>query len=118
LARDGRPRHRRALRHCLLVDGARRVGPAAIRSTAAAERDGDPRPGGKVPGFGHPLHKPVDPRAERILALADERGVAGARARSPGLRAGVVADVWGRPLPMNVSMPIAAVLLDLDFPPR
>jgi citrate synthase len=24
--------------------------------------------------------------------------------------------VWGRPLPMNVSMAIAAVLLDLDFP--
>jgi citrate synthase len=24
--------------------------------------------------------------------------------------------LWGRPLPMNVSMPIAAVLLDLGFP--
>src|SRR5262245_3803596 len=33
---------------------------------------------GKVPGFGHPVHRPVDPRAERILALADERGVSGA----------------------------------------
>ena len=28
-----------------------------------------------------------------------------------------VAKVWGKPLVMNVSMPIAAVLLDLDFPP-
>ena len=27
-----------------------------------------------------------------------------------------VAEVWGKPLVMNVSMPIAAVLLDLDFP--
>src|ERR671923_2106300 len=33
--------------------------------------------GGKVPGFGHPVHRPVDPRAERILQLADERGVSG-----------------------------------------
>jgi citrate synthase len=67
--------------------------------------------GRKVPGFGHPLHKPVDPRAERILELADERGGSGrhvalARALREELR-----------LTMNVAMPIAAVLLDLGFPP-
>jgi citrate synthase len=72
--------------------------------------------GEKVPGFGHPVHRPVDPRAERILELADERGVSGehvARARSLGE---AVADAWGKPLTMNVSMPIAAVMLDLGFP--
>ena len=72
--------------------------------------------GERVPGFGHPLHKPVDPRAERILELADERGVSGphvAYARS--LRDAVAAEL-GKPLTMNVAMPIAAVLLDLGFP--
>jgi citrate synthase len=72
--------------------------------------------GGRVPGFGHPVHKPVDPRAERILELADERGVSGryvALARS--LR-DAVAEVRGKPLTMNVSLPIAAVMLDLGFP--
>ncbi len=69
-----------------------------------------------MPGFGHPLHKPVDPRAQRILALAEDRGIAGpcidlARRFEP-----VVEAVWGRALPMNVSMPIAACLLDLGFP--
>ena len=33
--------------------------------------------GGRTPGFGHPVHRPLDPRAERILELADARGVAG-----------------------------------------
>jgi citrate synthase len=72
--------------------------------------------GEKVPGFGHPVHKPVDPRAERILELADERGTSGPHvARARGLRE-AVARVWGKPLPMNVAMPIAAVMLDLGYP--
>jgi citrate synthase len=72
--------------------------------------------GDKVPGFGHPVHRPLDPRAERILELADARGVSGPHvllARS--LRDGV-AEAWGKPLTMNVAMPIAAVMLDLGFP--
>jgi citrate synthase len=71
--------------------------------------------GRKIPGFGHPVHTPVDPRAERVLELADERGVSGASvARARELR-DAVAETWDKPLPMNVSMAIAAVLLDLGF---
>ena len=73
--------------------------------------------GAKVPGFGHPLHRPVDPRAERILELADARGVSGPHvALSRALR-DAVTETLGKPLTMNVSLPIAAVLLDLGFPP-
>jgi citrate synthase len=36
--------------------------------------------------------------------------------RARELRDAVAAE-WGRPLTMNVSLPIAAVLLDLGFPP-
>jgi len=71
--------------------------------------------GGKMPGFGHPVHRPLDPRAERILELADARGVAGPHVLlARRLREGV-AEVWGKPLTMNVSMPIAAVMLDVGF---
>ena len=72
--------------------------------------------GERIPGFGHPVHSPVDPRAERILELADERGVSGPHtALAVGLR-DAVPEAWGKPLTMNVSMPIASVLLDLGFP--
>jgi citrate synthase len=69
----------------------------------------------KVPGFGHPVHRPVDPRAERILELADARDVSGPHTALARQLRDAVAEVWGRPLTMNVSMPIAAVMLDLGF---
>jgi citrate synthase len=71
--------------------------------------------GGKVPGFGHPVHKPLDPRAERILELADARGVAGPHVLLARELHAAVAKAWGKPLTLNVSMPIAAVMLDLGF---
>jgi citrate synthase len=71
---------------------------------------------GKVPGFGHPIHRPLDPRAERILALADARGVSGPHVLLARSLRDRVAVVWGAPLPMNVSLPIAAVMLDLGYP--
>ena len=72
--------------------------------------------GGRAPGFGHPVHRPTDPRAERILELADERGVSGPHVALARRLREAVAEAWGKPLPMNVSMPIAAVLLDLGYP--
>jgi citrate synthase len=72
--------------------------------------------GQRVPGFGHPLHDPVDPRAERILDLADERGASGPHVAFARSLRDAVAAAWGRPLTMNVAMPMAAVLLDLGFP--
>ena len=72
--------------------------------------------GRKVPGFGHPVHKEVDPRAERILALAEERGVSGRHVERARALRDAIEEVWGRPLPMNVSMPIAAVMLDVGYP--
>jgi citrate synthase len=72
--------------------------------------------GDRLPGFGHPVHRPLDPRAERILELADERGASGPHVRLARALRDAVADTWGKPLTMNVSMPIAAVMLDLGFP--
>ena len=72
--------------------------------------------GGRMPGFGHPVHRPVDPRTERIFALAAAEGVSGVHVDLAHRFKRAVDAAWGKPLVMNVSMPIAAVLLDLDFP--
>ena len=72
--------------------------------------------GDRAPGFGHPVHRPLDPRAERILELADARGVSGPHVVLARCFRDGVAEAWGKPLTMNVSMPIAATMLDLGFP--
>jgi citrate synthase len=87
--------------------------PDEAAEAAARERRAAGRP---LVGFGHPLHKPVDPRAERMIALARERKVAG-RGVDAALRLAVIAPkLWGKPLPMNVSMAIAATLHDVGAP--
>src|SRR3954453_21819892 len=89
-----------------------RAGGADPRELAQQMRDA----GERVPGFGHPVHKPLDPRAERILELAHERGIAAEHVALAEAFRGAVHEAWGKPLTMNLSMPMAAVLLDLGFP--
>jgi citrate synthase len=87
--------------------------PAAVAQSVARSIRAS---GEKAPGFGHPVHRPLDPRAERILELADAREVSGPHVLLARCLRDAVAEVWGKPLTMNVSMPIAAVMLDLGFP--
>jgi citrate synthase len=88
-----------------LLVAARAAGDEPARLVARLRTSGE-----RVPGFGHPVHRPVDPRAERILELADERGASGVNVAYARRLAAELA-----PLPMNVAMAIAAVMLDLGF---
>jgi len=100
----------------LLEEAQEKVGGGAEPAAVAAEIAGAIHAtGGKVPGFGHPVHRPLDPRAERILELADERSVSGPHVLLARLLRDAVAEIWGKPLTMNVSLPIAAVMLDLGY---
>ena len=100
----------------LLEEAQERVAAGAEPAGVAADIAGEVHAAqGKVPGFGHPVHRPHDPRAERILELADARGVSGPHVLLARCFRDAVAGAWGRPLTMNVSMPIAAVMLDLGF---
>ena len=52
----------------------------------------------------------------RLLAVATEAGIAGRHMEIAGLVERLVPEIWGKPLAMNVSGAIAAVLLDAGYP--
>ena len=86
---------------------------AAVAHDMVAANRAAKRP---LPGFGHPIHTPVDPRAVRLLQLAQERGVAGPHVAFLGAVAQAADAVYPRHLPMNANGAIPAVALDIDFP--
>ena len=69
-----------------------------------------------VAGFGHPLHKPDDPRAIRLLALARQEGVAGAHVAAVQALGRAVDDAAGKHITLNATGAIAAVLADCGVP--
>jgi citrate synthase len=69
-----------------------------------------------IPGYGHPLHKRADPRAQRLLAIAQELGTAGVHAEAARTVERLLPQLTGKPLMLNVSGAIPAVLLDAGYP--
>ena len=69
-----------------------------------------------IPGFGHPHHKPDDPRSPRLLAIAEEAGVPGRHIRALRLLAKEVDAAWGRHLTINATGAIAALLGEIGIP--
>jgi citrate synthase len=68
-----------------------------------------------VPGIGHPIHKPVDPRAQRLFEIAKETGFDG-RYVDLMKRIQVLAEKGaGRSLPMNATGAIGALSCELGF---
>jgi citrate synthase len=71
-----------------------------------------------LPGFGHPLHKPDDPRAARLLELFSELGIAGAHTRALHALGAAVDLVHGKHVTINATGAIAAGLADCGVPAR
>lgn len=69
-----------------------------------------------IPGFGHPHHKPDDPRSPRLLAVAEEAGVPGRYIRALRLLAMEVDAAWGRHLTINATGAVAALLGEIGVP--
>ena len=69
-----------------------------------------------IPGFGHPLHKGGDPRAEKLFAIAAKHGLSGAHCAAVRSIEALLPELIGKPLKVNISGAIPAVLLDAGYP--
>ena len=70
-----------------------------------------------VPGFGHHLHKPVDPRAYKLLELGKaEPELKGAHIRALETLSQAVDETAGRPITINATGSVAALLGEIGVP--
>jgi citrate synthase len=69
-----------------------------------------------LPGFGHHMHKPDDPRSIRLFELAREHGTAGVHQRALQTLASAVDETYGKHITINATGAIAAVLGDCGVP--
>ena len=69
-----------------------------------------------LPGFGHRVHKPIDPRTPAILNAAKEAGVAGPAIALLAELSAAADRARGKPITLNATGAIAAVLLDIGIP--
>lgn len=72
--------------------------------------------GRPIPGLGHPVHKPVDPRAEKLFAIGDELGFDDTTARLMRALSRVASEQCGRELPINATGAIGALASTLGVP--
>ena len=85
---------------------------AAARAAAEAYRK-EKRP---LPGFGHHLHKPDDPRSLRLFQVAQDASVPNRHVEALKVFSLHVDDIYGRHITINATGAIAAVLSDIGVP--
>ena len=69
-----------------------------------------------IPGYGHPYYFPTDPRADRMFQIADEAGVDGKYIELAKVLGEEIENARGKPLTLNVTGALGAVLNEIDFP--
>lgn len=69
-----------------------------------------------IPGIGHPLHKPIDPRTPRLFAIAAENSFDGPYIALMKKVADEAARVYGKVLPINATGAIGACCSELGIP--
>ncbi len=68
-----------------------------------------------VPGIGHPIHKPIDPRTPRLFELARETGFDGPYLKLMQAISEQAAILSGKTLPVNATGAIGALCCEMGF---
>lgn len=71
-----------------------------------------------IPGLGHPIHRPADPRTARLFEVAAANGFSGRHVELMELISKEATSALGRPLPVNATGAIAAIASELELPWR
>ena len=71
-----------------------------------------------IPGIGHPLHKPIDPRTPVLFAIAEKNGFRGRYVALLEAISAIAEKRLDRTLPINATGAIGAILSELGFPWR
>jgi citrate synthase len=96
---------------------AKRIDAGAALSQAAKDTIQEYRSQKRqIPGYGHPLHKQADPRVQRLFEVAGDAGSTGRYLQIAREVETLLPQLLGKPLALNVSGAIPAVLLDAGFP--
>jgi citrate synthase len=69
-----------------------------------------------LPGFGHHMHKPDDPRSIRLFEVADELGLTGSHIAAVKALSAAIDEVYGKHITINATGAIAACLGDCGVP--
>jgi len=69
----------------------------------------------QLPGFGHPFHKPIDPRTPRLFKIAEETGFNGHYVELVQLIGEHAQRLSGKELPVNATGAIGALACELGF---
>lgn len=72
--------------------------------------------GTPVPGFGHHLHKPDDPRSIRLFEIAESHDIAGRHIAAIRALSAAIDGAHGKHITINATGAVAAALGDCDVP--
>ncbi|MFF2317878.1 citryl-CoA lyase [Arthrobacter sp. NPDC058097] len=95
---------------------AGRLDDRGIQALAERIADDFASDGQPIPGLGHPVHKPVDPRAQKLFAITREQGFDDTPIRLMEELSRISSERRGWLLPVNVTGAIGAISTVLGLP--